>query len=102
MKRVKLKEKGKFRTKTGKIFANLQIGADLQASIPLVANESIVTPGIYPHGEGMVVEGAIASSLDPSPIRPNDLFRRYCNGRDIIGGKTDRFVIDAFHGQKKN
>ena len=46
--------------------------------------------------EGMVVEGAIASSLDPSPIRPNDLFRRYCNGRDIIGGKTDHFVIDAF------
>ncbi|MBC7282961.1 DNA methyltransferase [Hoeflea sp.] len=85
-----------FANQVGKIFANLQIGADMQRTIALRANERLVTPGIYPHGEGMVVDANTAARLDPNPKRPNELIRSYCNGRDIIFGQTDRFVIDAF------
>jgi len=85
-----------FSNQKGKIFADLQIGADVQSAKALNANDRLVTPGVYPHGEGMVVDAGTAARLDPNPERPNDLFRNYCNGKDIISGKTDRFVIDAF------
>lgn len=44
----------------------------------------------------MVVDAETAARLDPNPERPNDLFRNYCNGKDIISGQIDRFVIDAY------
>ena len=80
----------------GKIFANLQIGADVTSSRPLIANLGLVTPGVIPHGEGMTVDELTAQKINPYDQLPNELLRQYCNGRELLAGSLTKYVIDAF------
>ncbi len=86
----------RFDVQMGKIFANLTIGADVQATNALRANSGLVTPGVIPHGEGMVVDLETALRVSPVPDVPNRLLRKYCNGRELIAGQLNRYVIDMF------
>ncbi|MDX5391134.1 MAG: class I SAM-dependent DNA methyltransferase, partial [Rhodobacterales bacterium] len=83
-----------FQIEKGKIFADLQIGPEVQSVTALKANERLVTPGVIPHGEGMVVEKDVAKKISPYNELPNNLLRKYCNGKELIAGKLDRYVID--------
>jgi hypothetical protein len=85
-----------FETEKGKIFSNLQIGADVQSAKPLKSNLDLVTPGVIPHGSGMVVEADIAKKISPFSDLPNSMLKRYCNGKELLGNHLDRFVIDAY------
>ena len=85
----------------GKIHSNLQIGADVAATKPLISNNSLVTPGVIPHGEGMVINRAKAKHINPYPELPNKLLRFYCNGKELIAGKLERYVIDAYPWSEK-
>jgi hypothetical protein len=90
-----------FSVEKGKIFANLQIGADISSAKPLSANLGVVTPGVIPHGEGMVVAHDVAKRINPGNQLPSDLLRLYCNGKELLSGKLDRYVIDAFPRSEK-
>ena len=85
-----------FNHQIGKIFANLQIGADVVGAKPLVSNARLVTPGVIPHGDGMVISKAEATRLNPPDGIPYKLLRPYCNGKELISGTLNRYVIDAF------
>ena len=80
----------------GKILGNLQIGADILSAKSLTANSGLVTPGVIPHGEGMVVDEETAKRLRPQGGAASDLLRPYCNGKELLSGTLKRFVIDAF------
>ncbi len=80
----------------GKILGNLQIGADILSAKSLTANTGLVTPGVIPHGEGMVVDGETARRLKPQGGAASGLLRPYCNGKELLSGTLKRFVIDAF------
>ena len=85
-----------FEPHIGKIFANLQIGADVPSSKPLIANLGLVTPGVIPHGEGMTIDKLTATKINPYDQLPNELLRQYCNGRELLAGSVTKYVIDAF------
>lgn len=79
----------------GKVLANLQIGPDVTSAKALAANLGLVTPGVYPHSDGMVVNRDVAERINPSDKLPNPLLRQYCIGKELLAGKLDRYVIDA-------
>ncbi|HWA91146.1 MAG TPA: DNA methyltransferase [Rhizomicrobium sp.] len=86
-----------FIERTGKINADLTIGADITKSTPLVANEALCSPGVKLHGDGFIVtrERALALGLG----RRRDLehhIKAYRNGRDLTARSRDVMVIDLF------
>ncbi|MVX46304.1 hypothetical protein GQF56_14995 [Rhodobacter sphaeroides] len=78
------------------IFANLQAGADISGCKKLQSNHQLCFMGVIPHGEGMVVSEATARKISPHSDLPNSLLRPYSNGKQLITGQLDRYVIDAF------
>jgi len=80
----------------GKIHGNLRIGADVPSAKRLSANLGLVTPGVIPHGEGMVVDPKTAAMFNPNGDDLSELLRPYCNGKELLSGSLNRFVIDAF------
>ena len=75
----------------GKIHADLKIGVDLSAAVPLLANNKLSTTGVIPHGEHMVIMPADAGRLEPdAPIRP------YRNGKDLTDRPRAALVIDCY------
>jgi len=78
--------------RSGKIFANLEIGANVASVDPLKANSHISNRGVIPHGSGMILTEDQAALLEPdAPIKA------YRNGRDLTGTPRGVFVIDC-HG----
>jgi hypothetical protein len=80
----------------GKIWSNLQIGANLSDGKSLDSNTGLGFMGVIPHGEGMVVSEEVAEVLQSSKPLPEGLLRPYCNGRELTAGILNRLVIDAF------
>lgn len=89
-----------FDNQVGKVFANLQIGADVGAAIPLRANLKIAYQGVIPGGEGFFVpeEDALVKF---AKYKSSGLLRRYLNGREFIHFSKPRHIID-FTGLTKN
>ncbi|WP_370318229.1 class I SAM-dependent DNA methyltransferase [Salipiger sp. IMCC34102] len=83
-------------TKFGLIMPDMRIGPDLSKARPLRANLRLVSPGVIPHGEGMVVSGAVAEKLKTEDDSAAQILRQYCNGREILAGDISRYVIDAY------
>ncbi|KAF0220232.1 MAG: hypothetical protein FD176_3369 [Rhodospirillaceae bacterium] len=86
-----------FAETTGKIHADLKIGANIPSALPLRANDKICSPGVKLHGSGFIVtpEQAAHLGLGTSPgldahIRP------YLNGKDMTGRSRNVMVIDLF------
>ena len=75
----------------GKIRANLLVGADVSAVVPLESNRVLAHMGVKLHGNGFIVEGQQASRLKPTGrIRP------FVNGRDIAQRSRGAHVIDLY------
>ena len=85
-----------FEVSVGKVFANLQIGANVAGGKALKAASGLAHQGVIPHGKGMVVDLATAQNICGGAKIPNSLLRPYCNGKELIQGKITRFVIDAY------
>ncbi len=82
---------------TGKIFADLRIGANVAGVSPLEANESISCAGVKVHGSGFIVTEACAKTLGLGRISGlEDHIRLYMNGRDLTGTSRDVMIIDLF------
>ncbi|NVJ64414.1 MAG: class I SAM-dependent DNA methyltransferase [Flavobacteriaceae bacterium] len=80
----------------GKIFANLQIGADVAGSKPLLANAKLAHQGLILVGEGFRLEEVDARAVletDPSMER---FLPRYQNGKQFIDGRILWRVIDFY------
>jgi hypothetical protein len=82
---------------TGRINADLTVGTDLTAAVPLMANEGLCSRGMSLHGSGFIVTPGEAAALGlgrraglENHIRP------YRNGRDLAAHPREVMVIDLF------
>ncbi len=82
---------------TGKIVANLKVGAEITAVEPLMANDLISSPGVKLHGSGFIVtpQRAAALGLGRTPGLENHILP-YRNGRDIAQRPRGVMVIDLY------
>ncbi|KMW60726.1 hypothetical protein AIOL_000890 [Candidatus Rhodobacter oscarellae] len=81
----------------GKVFANLQIGADVAGAKPLLANERLAYRGVQIIGSGFIVSREKANELGLGVIDGADRhIREYRNGRDLTTSPRGVMVIDLF------
>jgi len=85
------------RRSTGRIHADLSVGTDVTAVVPLKANEGLCSPGVKLHGAGFIVTPAKARELGLG-TRPGleAHIREYRNGRDLLQRPRGVMVIDLF------
>jgi len=82
---------------TGRIFANLQIGADVGGAKALKANEGLSSPGVKLHGSGFIVTPDEAHALGLGQVKGLEKhIREYRNGRDLTATPRGVMVIDLF------
>lgn len=79
------------KAKTGRIHADLSIGADVVGAKALRSNSGISSPGVKLHGAGFIVTNEEASKLDAG-----DYIRPYCNGKDLTDKPRGVSVIDLY------
>lgn len=83
---------------SGLIHADLKVGANVIAAVPLRANDLLCSPGVKLHGAGFIVTRAQAKGLGLGRIAGLDEYiRPYRNGRDLTAKSRDAMVIDL-HG----
>ncbi len=81
----------------GVIHADMTIGANVAAAVPLKANDGISNRGVIPHGAGMLVTPDIAKQLGLGRIPSIEtVLRPYRNGRDITSMPRMLLVIDCY------
>lgn len=82
---------------TGKIRANLSIGADLDQAKPLASNEGLSCRGVVLHGSGFIVSRpeALQLGLESTP-GIEKCIRHYRNGKDLTHRQREAMVIDLF------
>lgn len=86
-----------FRKRTGKVQADLSIGADVAGAVPLRANEGISCPGVKLHGAGFIVTPAEAAQLGLGTVPGLERhIRGYRNGRDLASRPRGVLVVDTF------
>ncbi len=82
---------------TGKIFADLTIGADVAGAQPLKASEDLANRGMQLFGAGFIVSPEEAVKLGLGRIEGVEQhIRPYRNGRDIAQSSRGSMVIDLF------
>lgn len=86
-----------FEEERGKIFAALNVGADMSAVRQLSANTNISGRGVSLHGRGFIVTREQAESLGFNRL-PNieHHIREYRNGKDLTSTPRGVLVIDLF------
>lgn len=81
----------------GKVFANLQIGADVAGATQLLANEKLATRGVMLFGSGFIVSREKARTLGwGHDDFASTVIKKYRNGRDLLARSRDVMVIDLF------
>jgi hypothetical protein len=86
-----------FTERAGRVNADLTVGADVGATLPLIANEALSSRGVSLHGSGFIVTPAEAQylGLGKRPSLENHI-RPYRNGRDLMAMSRGLMVIDLF------
>ncbi|MDO8347686.1 MAG: hypothetical protein Q7S85_07295 [Rugosibacter sp.] len=77
--------------RSGSIHADLSVGANVSAALPLQANSGLSNRGMIPHGEGFLVTLEQGANLDGGA-----LLRPYRNGKDLTERPRGVLVIDTF------
>jgi len=86
-----------FNQQIGKIFANLQIGADLAGAKSLLANEGLSSRGVMLFGAGFIIAVPEAKQLGLGLVDGLEKhIRKYRNGRDLAATPRGVMVIDLF------
>ncbi|MEW6488078.1 MAG: DNA methyltransferase [Thermodesulfobacteriota bacterium] len=80
------------------IGADLRSGPNLDAAVPLRANEGIVSPGVQLYGAGFILSAdeAAAWPQAENPRTGRGVLRPYLNGRDLMATARGAWVIDFF------
>ncbi|MGJ8605930.1 MAG: class I SAM-dependent DNA methyltransferase [Marivita sp.] len=84
-----------FEHQIGKVFANLQIGADVSSTKGLTSNSGLGHKGVMPWGMGFVISDEEAENLR-SNYNAGSLIFDYANGRDLVGQPRNLKIIDCF------
>jgi len=84
------------RSRFGHINEKLRIGANTGSSNSLISNASLSFMGIIPVGLGFVLSDADLISFGYSASSLPKTIRRYQNGRELIEGASNRYIIDFF------
>ena len=83
--------------RTGKLFADLTIGADVSGAAKLQANYLLSHEGVKLHGKGFIVSPEEATELGLGSIDGlENYIRPFRNGRDLTTKPRGDFVIDLF------
>ncbi|MGC9457593.1 MAG: DNA methyltransferase, partial [Halothiobacillaceae bacterium] len=84
-------------SRTGKLFSDLSVGANVAGAVPLKANAGLSSRGVIPVGSGFTVEKdqAITLGLGSVPGLENHI-RHYRNGRDMNQRPREVMIIDLF------
>lgn len=86
-----------FAEKTGKINADLTVGVDIDAALPMKANEALSSRGMSLHGSGFIVTPDVAEHLGLGRVPGLEQhIRIYRNGRDLTDRPRGVMVIDLF------
>ncbi|HSO81176.1 class I SAM-dependent DNA methyltransferase [Thiocapsa sp.] len=81
----------------GRIHADLRIGANVSAAVPLRADQGVSSPGVKLHGSGFIVTPDQAAALGLGRIPGLERhIRTYLNGRDLTQSPRGVMVIDLF------
>ncbi|MCP5141075.1 MAG: class I SAM-dependent DNA methyltransferase [Gammaproteobacteria bacterium] len=80
------------RERSGKLFSDLNIGANVAAAPVLRANGRLANRGVQLIGSGFIVTPEEAAALSPN----TNVIRAYMNGRDLMQTSRDVRVIDLF------
>lgn len=81
----------------GKVFVNLQIGANVAGTKPLLANEGLAYRGVQLIGSGFIVTPEVAKSLGLGAVdKAENHIREYRNGRDLTAKPRGVMAIDLF------
>jgi hypothetical protein len=81
---------------TGRIHADLEVGADVAGSKALLANEGIACNGMMLAGQGFVLSASEAEHLAKGDSAAGKLIRPFLNGAELVRSRRGRSVIDAF------
>lgn len=81
---------------SGRIHADLEVGADVAGSKALLANEGVACNGMMLAGQGFVLSAAEAEYLAKGDAAVGELIRPFLNGAELVRLRRGRSVIDAF------
>ncbi|MRG74077.1 class I SAM-dependent DNA methyltransferase [Alphaproteobacteria bacterium HT1-32] len=87
-----------FDHRIGKIFANLQIGADVAGASILLANSELAYQGVTPLGEGFRV--TLSEGSKHEKAIQDGVLRRYTNGKQFLAAVEPSLIVD-FWGLSK-
>lgn len=84
-----------FSDRSGRLHANLGVGANVGQAKPLLANSGLSCPGVKLHGSGFIVTPAKARELGLGEVPGLERYiREYRNGRDLTQSPRGVMVID--------
>ncbi len=76
---------------SGRIHADLRLGADMPSAVPLMANGGISGMGVALHGAGFILEPEEAARLRTSGA---EVIKGYVGGRDLLQVHRERYLVD--------
>jgi len=77
--------------RVGSLHADLRIGANIAASVGLVANSGISGMGVALHGAGFILDPEAAADLR---LTGPEVIRSYLGGRDLLDRPRVRYLVD--------
>jgi hypothetical protein len=84
------------KTKKGKIFQDLSIGADVAGTVGLQSNTDIHSFGMMIRGQGFIIDREKLTSLGYDPALLPPTIKRYLKGKDITQNTKERYIIDLY------
>lgn len=84
-----------FSIRTGRIHPDLSVGADIAGSPELRANSGLAWNGVMLAGRGFVLDASAADTILSSASEERALLRAFVSGKDLVGRRRDRHVIDT-------
>ncbi len=82
---------------TGKLFADLKVGADVAGCRPLLSNIGLAIKGFELGSQGFLISKEEGNAWIATKPSYRKVVKPYMNGSDLVRGEWHRYVID-FHG----
>jgi len=88
----------RFITRTGKLYADLTIGANVTGAVTIKSNQNLTSRGVMLFGAGFILTAEQAKDIGFGKDQNlNNVIRKYLNGRDLTQSPRNALIIDL-HG----